>query len=485
VADIYRDQDEVPPDTIEITEEPETKQRHPTRPSWRPGMNFVKLLASLIIAIVTYLITYALDLQLRMALVLLVLAAALWITESIPLAATSLLIALLQPLFGIQSFNEATTPFFNPVVVLLLGGFLLAIAVDRHDLDERMGEAILKRLGSKPRWIVLGLMLGTALLSMWISNTAAAALMVTVAIPVANRVEDPKGKLQKIMILAVAYSATLGGFMTLIGSPPNALAAAFLAQPPATMSISFLGWSLYALPLALVMIFVTWGILFARFRTDIKYIPPIKSSSERELTGRQKGTFVIFLFAVILWLTEPFHPLNSAMVAAAIAVILFVLGLLKRDDVKKVDWNTLLLFGGGLSLGAALQVSGLADVITGRILTLVPVLGYVGVVALLGIAALLFSMVASNTASASIFIPISISVAISIGANPVIFAVLIAICSSIDFMLPIGTPPNAIAYSTGRVTMKDMITTGFALNILSLLVTLILAYFLWPLVPVM
>ncbi|MFX1541095.1 MAG: SLC13 family permease [Promethearchaeota archaeon] len=484
MADIYRDQDEVPPDTIDATDEKETEQRHPSRPAWRPGMNFIKLLASLIVAVITYLITYALDFQLRMALVLLVLAAALWITESIPLAATSLLIALLQPLFGIQGFNDALAPFFNPVVVLLLGGFLLAIAVDRHDLDERMGEAILKRLGSKPHWIVLGLMLGTALLSMWISNTAAAALMITVAIPVANRVEDPKGKLQKIMILAVAYSASLGGFMTLIGSPPNALAAAFLALPPASTPISFLGWSLYALPLALLMIFVTWGILFARFRTDVKYIPPVETSTNRELTGRQKGTLVIFLLAVALWLTEPFHPLNSAMVAAAIAVILFVVGLLKREDVKKVDWNTLLLFGGGLSLGAALQVSGLADVITGGILTLVPIVGYVGIVALLAIAALLFSMVASNTASASIFIPISISVAISSGANPVIFAVLIAICSSIDFMLPIGTPPNAIAYSTGRVTMKDMITTGIALNILSLLVTLILAYFIWPFVPV-
>lgn len=483
MADIFRDQEAVPPDSIEATEEEPDEERHFTRQPWRPGKNFVKLIASLIAAIITYVITYMLEPQLRMALVLLVLAAALWITESIPLAATSLLIALLQPIWGIQDFSTALTPFFSPVVVLLLGGFLLAIAVDKHDLDERIGEAILSRFGTKPHWIVLGLMLGTALLSMWISNTAAAALMITVAIPVANRVEDPQGKLQKIMILAVAYSASLGGFMTLIGSPPNAMAAAFLAQPPANTPISFLGWSFYALPLALVMIFVTWGVLFARFRSEVKVIPRVERT-KRELTGKQKGTLIIFLLAVVLWLTEPFHILNSAMVAAAIAVILFVIGLLKKEDIKNAEWNTLLLFGGGLSLGAALQVSGLANVITGGILTLAPILGYVGIVALLAISALVFSMVASNTASASIFIPISISVAISIGANPVIFAVLIAICSSIDFMLPIGTPPNAIAYSTGRVTMKDMVTTGFALNILSLLLTLLLAYFIWPFVPV-
>jgi sodium-dependent dicarboxylate transporter 2/3/5 len=365
-------------------------------------------------------------------------------------------------------------------VVLLLGGFLLAIAVDKHDLDERIGEALLKRLGTKPHWIVLGLMLGTALLSMWISNTAAAALMITIAIPVANRVEDPKGKLQKIMILAVAYAASIGGFMTLIGSPPNAMAAAFLALSPANTPISFLGWSLFALPMALILIFVTWGVLFLRFRTKVKYIPPVKTVEKRSLTGKQKGTLVVFLLAVVLWLTEPFHPLSSSMVAVAVALVLFAVGLLKKDAVKKVDWNTLLLFGGGLSLGAALTVSGLADVITGGVLTLVPILGYSGIIVLLAVNALVFSMVASNTASAAIFIPISISVAVNIGANPVIFAILIAIACSIDFMLPIGTPPNAIAYSTERVTMKDMITAGFALNILSLLVVLFFAFFIWP-----
>jgi sodium-dependent dicarboxylate transporter 2/3/5 len=483
VADIYRDQDEVIADSVEAAKEEEA-QRHFKEPTWRPGKNFIKLTASLLAATVTYFLTYSFELQLRMALVLLILAAALWITESIPLAATSLLIALLQPLWGIQSFSDALEPFFSPVVALLLGGFFLAIAVDKHDLDERIGEALLKRLGTKPNRIVLGLMLGTAVLSMWISNTAAAALMITIAIPVANRVEDPTGKLPKIMILGVAYAASLGGFMTLIGSPPNAMAAAFLALPPAEIRLSFLGWSLYALPMTFLLIFITWGILFTRFRTEVKYIPAVKTQENRKLTGKQKGTLVIFLLAVVLWLTEPFHPLSSYMVAVAVAILLFAVGLLKKEDVRKADWNTLLLFGGGLSLGAALTVSGLANIITDGILVLVPALGYAGIIILLAASALLFSMVASNTASASIFIPISISVAIAIGENPVVFAVLIAIACSIDFMLPIGTPPNAIAYSTERVTMKDMVTTGFALNLLSLLVVLLFAFFIWPFIPI-
>ncbi|MDO8124603.1 MAG: DASS family sodium-coupled anion symporter [Candidatus Hermodarchaeota archaeon] len=485
MADVYKESEGIPPDSIDTIDEEDEKaeQRHYSPSPWRPSRNkFIKLLVSLIVAVITYLLTSMLDHQLRMALVLLVLAAALWITESIPLAATALLIALLQPLFGIQDFSSALAPFFNPVVVLLLGGFLLAIAVDKHDLDERLGEALLSRMGSNPHWIVLGLMLSTAFLSMWISNTAAAALMITVAIPIANRVQDSKGNLQKIMILAVAYSATLGGFTTLIGSPPNALAAAFLfpIQP-----ISFLGWSLYTLPLAILLIFITWGMLFARFRTDVKWIPRVKSTTKHDLTGMQKGTLVIFLLAVVLWLTESFHGLSSAMVAAFIAILLFVVGLLDRRDVKKADWNTLLLFGGGLSLGAALVVSGVTDMLADGIMLFAPVFGYVGVVAILAVSTLLVSMVASNTVSASIFIPISISVAGSIGANPVVFAVLIAIASSIDFMLPIGTPPNAIAYSSERVTMKDMVTTGFALNIISLLISLAFAYFLWPLVPLL
>lgn len=452
------------------------------RPRWQPYRNILKLVACIFAALITYLLTGVLAWPLRMALVLLVLAASLWVTESIPLAATSLLIALLQPLLGIQSFRDALSPFFDPVVVLLLGGFLLAIAVDKHDLDEIMGIAILKRLGTKPHWVTLGLMITTAVLSMWISNTAAAALMITVAIPVANQVDDPKGNLQKIMILGVAYSATLGGFMTLIGSPPNALAAAFLFDLKG-IYLPFLQWSLYGFPLSLLMIVIAWFLLFRRFPTKIDRIPPIKMV-KREITGFQKGTFAFFLVAVILWLTEKFHPLSSSMVAVAVVVALFTARLLKKEDLRNVEWNTLLLFGGGLSLGSALQVSGLAMVITDSIVTLVPIVSYVGVVMLLGVGTLVFSMIASNTVSASIFMPIAINMASVLGASPVVFAVLVAICSSIDFMLPVGTPPNAIAYSTGRVPMKDMITTGALLNVLALIITLLLAFSIWPGIPI-
>ncbi len=478
-------------ETWSPTEEESKEQAIPSRegyvaqPKWRPTQNLVKLVASVCVALVVYFLTGTLSWQLRMALVLLVLAAGLWVTESMALGATSLLIALLQPLLGIRGFSDALAPFFDPVVVLLLGGFLLAIAVDKHDLDEKLGLAILQRLGTKPRRVVLGLMLTTAFLSCWISNTASAALMMTVAIPVANRVTDPRGNLQKIMVLGVAYAASLGGFMTLIGSPPNALAAAFLAGT--SRKISFLGWSLYGLPLALVVIFAAWGFLFIRFPTKVTEIPIVEPAS-RDFTGWQKGTFTLFLVAVVLWLTETLHPLSSSMVSLAVAVALFATGLLKREDISRVDWNTLLLIGGGLSLGAALQESGLAAILTDYVLALQPLVGFVGMVVLLSVGTLVFSMVASNTVSAALFMPIAINLAVAVGGADtpllVVFTVLVAMSSSIDFMLPMGTPPNAIAYSTERVSMRDMITTGFVLNLLSLFITLLLAFYVWPWIPI-
>jgi len=264
------------------------------------------------------------------------------------------------------------------------------------------------------------------------------------------------------------------------------MAWAFLAQPPVGLRLSFALFSVYALPPALIALFGGWALLCWRFPPGIKEIPPIEQGP-REIGGMQKGTLVIFLLAIILWLTESIHGLNSSMVAIVVAVALFLTGLLKKEDVGKADWNTLLLFGGGLSLGAALQASGLATLITDSVLALTPSISTAGVAALLGASSLIFSAVASNTASASIFLPIAINVAQSLFPGSmqwsVVFAVLIVFGVSIDFMLPIGTPPNAIAYSTGHVSMREMLAVGFILNLVSFLAALLLALTLWPLVP--
>ncbi len=450
----------------------------------------LKLAAVSFAIIATYFLTSGLGLEMQLAFVILAMAASLWVTTAIPLAATSLLIALSQPLLGIQSFNDALKHFFDPIVVLLLGGFLLALAIEKHDLDEVLSQRIVARFGTSLKMVVLGMMLATAFLSMWISNTASTAIMMTLALRLTADVKDERGNASKIMVLGIAYSATVGGLATLIGTPANALAAALLRETQG-YNLSFFEWFLYGIPLTAILILVIWMLLFRVFPTNVKEIPKIEMQ-RKALTKQQKITLTVFLFAVILWvsgqLPEPLieltgwsgHGLSSSIVAAVVGVMLFFTGLLDENDVSKVSWNTLLLFGGGLSLGSALQVSGLTGWI-GQSITATTGGGGIAAIFLLAFSALGFSIIASNTASASIFIPMAISVGIASGLSPVILAVLVAMCSSLDFMLPVGTPPNAIAFSTGKVKMQEMIKAGALLDILGGLTAITLAVFLWVL----
>jgi sodium-dependent dicarboxylate transporter 2/3/5 len=312
--------------------------------------------------------------------------------------------------------------------------------------------------------------------------------MVTLALRLTADVKDERGNASKIMVLGIAYSATVGGLATLIGTPSNALVAAMLKKSVG-YNLSFFEWFLYGLPLTAILVIIIWLILFKIFPTNVKELPKVETQ-RKKLTKQQKITFALFVFAVGLWVTgqlpEPLveltgwsgHGLSSGIVAAIVAVALFLTGLLDENDLPKVSWNTLLLFGGGLSLGSALEVSGLTGWI-GQSITQATGGGGIAAIFLLAFSALGFSIVASNTASSSVFIPIAISVGLASGTNPVILAVLVAICSSLDFMLPVGTPPNAIAYSTGKVKMHEMVKAGVLLDIFSALTTIFLALFLW------
>ncbi|MEM3458636.1 MAG: DASS family sodium-coupled anion symporter [Candidatus Bathyarchaeia archaeon] len=448
----------------------------------------LKIAVVSVVVVVAYFAASGLSTGMQLAFVVFVMAASLWITTAIPLAATSLLIAVSQPLLGIQSFEAALRPFFDPIVVLLLGGFLLALAIEKHDLDEVFAQRIVARFSVDLKMVTLGLMVSTAFLSMWISNTASTAIMMTLALRLTADVKDERGNASKIMVLGIAYSATVGGLATLIGTPSNALAAAMLRKTVG-YNLSFFEWFLYGLPLTAILVIVIWLLLFKIFPTDVKELPKVETQSKK-LTKQQKITFALFMFAVVLWVTgqlpEPLveltgwsgHGLSSGIVAAVVAVALFLTGLLDENDLPKVSWNTLLLFGGGLSLGSALEVSGLTGWI-GQGITQATGGGGISAIFLLAFSALGFSIVASNTASSSVFIPIAISVGLASGMSPVVLAVLVAICSSLDFMLPVGTPPNAIAYSTGRVKMQEMVKAGVLLDILSALITIFLALFLW------
>jgi len=432
----------------------------------------------------------SLGLDERAALVVLVAAAGLWMTEAVPLAATSILIPLLQSLLGVQPFKAALSPFFDPIVMLLLGGFLLAVAVEKYDLDEFFAYQIVSRVKADVRVVVLVLMLTTAFLSMWISNTASTALMLTMALKLTEGIRDGKGGFSKIIVLGIAYSATAGGLGTLVGTTTCAMAAGFL-KGLVGYEVTFLGWSLFGLPVTLIMILAIWVVLFAIFPTGVRRIPDL-GLERKPLDGRQRLTLAIFIVSILLWLTGrlpepvaaalgwPGHGFSSSVVAAVIAVLLFFSGLLDERDLPRANWNTLVLIGGGLSLGAALEASGLTVRISEALLLFTRGMPEVATILVVAFAGLGISIIASNTASAGIFLPIAIGIGTSTGISPVVLAVVVGITTSLDFMLPVGTPANAIAYSTGEVGMREMIRAGIILDIIGGLVTVALAYLLWP-----
>lgn len=426
----------------------------------------------------------------RAALVVLIIASGLWTTEVVPLAATGILIPLLQAFFGIQRFGAALAPFFSTTVMLLLGGFMLAVAVEKYDLDEYFAFLILSRFKTGAKGIVLVVMFATGFLSMWISNSASAALLIAMALKITDQIEDEKGNFSKIMVLSIAYSATAGGLATLVGTTTCAMAAASLTDLVG-YNISFLGWMAFGLPIAIFQILVIWVVLFAIFPTSVTEIPPIERPMN-ELSSNQKIVLSIFVLAVLGWLTSRLpgplanligwsgHGYSSSIISATVLVLLYFTDSIEERDIRNGKWSTLLLIGGGLSLGKALEVTGLVNVISDILMNLTSGGSPILAITIVVLAGLGISIIASNTASAGIFLPIAIGLGQKIGFSPVILAVAIGISTSLDFMLPVGTPPNAIAYSTGRVSMREMIKAGILLDLSGAVITILAAYFLWP-----
>jgi len=459
-----------------------------------PPMNkkrIIVLAAVILLSIFAYTQTSDfLDPRQRSALVVLIVASGLWTSEAVPLAATAILIPLMQSVMGIQSFSAALAPFFSTTVMLLLGGFMLAVAVEKYDLDEYFAFLILSRVDRGAKTVVLAVMFATGFLSMWISNSASTALLIAMALKITDQIKDEKGNFSKIMVLAIAYSATAGGLSTLVGTTTCAMAAASL-KTMIGYDISFLGWMSFGLPIAFIQILVIWVVLFMIFPTDVTEIPPIVKPTG-DLSNNQKMTMGVFVFAVFAWVTsrlpDPIanligwtgHGFSSSIVAATILVMLYFTDLIEEQDIKNAKWSTLLLIGGGLSLGKALEVTGLVGIISDVLMNLTAGGSPLVAITIVVVAGLGISVIASNTASAGIFLPIAIGLGQKIGFSPVILAVSVGISTSLDFMLPVGTPPNAIAYSTGRVTMGEMIKAGILLDLVGALVTIAFAYLVWP-----
>ena len=425
-----------------------------------------------------------------------------WMTEALPLGATSLLPLVLSPLLGIASIEDAASPYANPTVFLFLGGFLIALAVERCGLHRRAALTILAAVGSRPANLVAGFMIATAFLSMWISNTAATLMMLPMAMSVATLEEPVPGgtetRFGTALLLGVAYAASLGGLGTLIGTPPNALLAAYMADR-FSVEIGFGEWMLVGVPLVVVSLPIAWLILTkvacpvgetrlagagAELDSARAALGPI-TRAEWLVGGVTFATALSWMFRPLIARAVP--AVSDTTIAIAGALLLFAVPVswrrrefpLAGEDIDRLPWSVLLLFGGGLSLAGAIQSSGLATWIGTALERLgglpLPLL-ILGVVA----SVVFVSELASNTASAATFLPIAGALAVGLGESPLLLVIPAALAASCGFMLPVATPPNAIVYGTGRIPMPRMVRAGLLLNLAMIGILTLAAFVLVP-----
>lgn len=435
-----------------------------------------------------------------------ILMAILWITEFIPIPATSLLPLILFPLLGITNIKSASAPYANPLIFLFMGGFIIALAMQKWNLHRRIALSLISFIGTEPRKIIAGFMVSTALISMWVSNTATALMMLPIGLSVieisshSDSDSNTKNPFAIVLLIGIAFSASIGGTGTLIGTPPNALLAGFM-QETYNYTIGFAQWMGFGIPLVLIGLPITYLLLtFSIFKLEDIEIEGGKEFIQKELhemgpiSREEKYVALIFGITALSWILRPLISksipgITDASIAIMGALLTFLvpvnwkkaLFIMDWDTAKKLPWGILLLFGGGLSLAWAISNSGLSTWIGQQLSTLsdTPLM----VLVLLNVAIIVFlTGFTSNTATAAAFLPIMASVATSIGQNPLLFAVPSAAAASCAFMLPVATPPNAIVYSSGKVPIGEMARSGVILNCIFILIVTALAFMLAPLV---
>jgi len=447
--------------------------------------------------ITTVYFTMSVPFKSGIALGVLVLVAGLWITEIVPTIVGSFLVPVVVAIAGISTSAAALQPFFDPVIALFFGGFIIAEALKKHDIDRRLAIGIVANATKRPAFLLLILMGVSAFLSMWMSNTASAAVMIPIAIAMVDQLkkqernEDISG-FKKALVLGIGYAASTGGIASVIGTPANPIAIAGLAN--IGIEISFLKWMAFGLPFVVIMLFIIWGYLLLVFKpkvskeslaeTQIVFKKDLKKMGK--LNKKQWLTIGIFVFTILLWLlasplkkaTGGAFSLSSGIIALIAVVLIFATGILEPKDVKKVNWNALFLFGGGLCLGNALVSTGIGDWIASN-MGIIEGRHYIVIALIVGGISLLVTAVASNTASAAMLIPLVIPIAVSLHLDPIMLAVIVAIGSSVDYALVFGTPPTMISYSTGFFSVKEIFRVGGILDIIGILLLSTVSVFLW------
>jgi sodium-dependent dicarboxylate transporter 2/3/5 len=418
-----------------------------------------------------------------------------WATEAIPIPATSLLPIPLAPALGIADLKGTAASYANPTIFLFLGGFLLGIAMQRWNLHRRIALRILNVVGQKPKQQIAGFMLATGFISMWVSNTATAIMMLPIGMSVVSLFASAdSGEVKRYataLLLAIAYSASIGGIATLIGTPPNAILAGYLSSEQ-NIELGFAQWMIVGLPVSIAMMVVAWWWLTRggfKLKLDDGSGNVIGDELAKlgKLSPAEARVGIVFLLAALAWVTRPLlndwgvEWLSDTSIALLAGVALFLIPsgnerhrpLLLWEDAKDLPWGILLLFGGGLALASTISGSGLADWIANQLSVFgaLPLLLLIGIVVLVII---FLTELTSNTATAAAFLPLLGALAMSLGVDPLLITVPAAIAASCAFMMPVATPPNAIVFATGHMKIQSMIRAGFLLNIVgTILVTLI------------
>ena len=423
----------------------------------------------------------------RMLAIFLV-AIVLWVAEPIPLFSTAALIIILEILmisdqalidlpadYTPRAFRDYYAALADPVLLLVLGGFFLAIGSSRFRLDRAMGRILLRPFGDKPARIMLGLMLITGTFSMFMSNVATTATMMAVVLPVVAALPETD-RLRVGMVLAIPFAANIGGIGTPVGTPPNAIAIGQLAG--SGISISFGKWMVMALPGVVALIFIAWWLIRRLFPSETTTID-LRIEGEFDRSREAKIFYAVFIITVLLWMTESFHGVTSSVVGFVPVVVLLVTGVLKEKDLQTVQWHVLWLIAGGIALGRGIVDSGLDDWVIGLISW--ETFGETLIIGVFAGAALVLSTVMSNSASANLLIPLGVSLAMSgtVTVDPLIVGFMIAIGASLAMALPISTPTNAVAYSSGLIKTGDMARTGILIGVIGLAIYLFLSPLLW------
>jgi sodium-dependent dicarboxylate transporter 2/3/5 len=412
----------------------------------------------------------------------------LWVSEAVPLFVTSLAIPVVLVVGGTGTPEAALAPFFHPIIALFFAGFLMAEAMRRTGLDRLAAISLVARAGRSPATLFAAMLGVSAFLSMWMSNTAAVAVLLPIALAVTEPLASPGYR--RAVVLGIAYAATIGGVGSAIGTPANPLAIAYL-EDFVGRELNFVDWFAVGLPMVLLFLPIMGVYLWRRMRArpdarlfaETRRIAQVELAAAGRLNRDQVVVLAVFAAVVGVWLAEPWHGLDTGIVALGGAVALAVLGKVLPEDLGRISWASLLTFGGGLTLGLFLLSTGTSDWIATRLggLSAVPPPVAVMVVAAVTLA---LTTVASNTATAAMLVPLAIPLAGLTGVDPVTLVLVVAVASSVDFALVIGTPPTLLAYSTRLYTPGQIFRIGIVLDVIGVLLLSLVVVWIWQLLGI-